>query len=191
MSELHRLIGSRVTVHAYTTTPIPEEAIERALAAAVTAPNHRLTEPWRFLRIGPATRRALAEVAVQLKIERLDRPTNEQIERARAAVSSKILDPPELIVAVQHLHEDPLVTREDYAAVACAIQNLMLSLHADGIGSKWSTGAVTRAARTYRLLGLDPAHERIVGFVWAGKPRERCAKPRRRRSLDEVVRRLP
>ena len=44
----------------------------------------------------------------------------------------------------------------------------MLSLHAQGIGTKWSTGGVTKHPDTYALLGVDAEQERIVGFLWAG-----------------------
>ena len=57
---LHELLCARRTIHQYRECPLPEGALERAIEAAVTAPNHRLTEPWRFVRTGLATRRGLA-----------------------------------------------------------------------------------------------------------------------------------
>jgi hypothetical protein len=79
---------------------------------------------------------------------------------------------PELWVVSQILHDDPARQLEDYAAVSCAVQNLSLSLFADGVGSKWSTGPITTDAATYAASGVDPAVERIVGFVWIGHARE-------------------
>jgi nitroreductase len=102
------------------------------------------------------------------------------------------MEPAELLVVCQTRHADPAVAREDYAAVACALQNAMLVLWAEGIGSKWSTGGVTTDERSYRLLGIDPMQQEIVGFFWAGyAARADVVKPRRRRSLDEVLRSLP
>jgi hypothetical protein len=68
----------------------------------------------------------------------------------------------------------------------------MLSFWSEGLGSKWSTGAVTTDERTYRALGVDPASESIVGFLWAGHAAKiDLPKPRRRRALAEVLRSVP
>ena len=94
--------------------------------------------------------------------------------------------------APQTQAEDPEVAREDYAAVACAVYAAMLSLWSEGVGSKWSTGGVTTDARTYACLGVDPAEQTIVGFLWVGHDaRAEAPKPRRRRGLDQVLRSVP
>jgi nitroreductase len=104
----------------------------------------------------------------------------------------KMIDPAELLVVCQVRHDKAEVAREDYAAVACAVQNVMLSLWSEGLGSKWSTGGVTTDERTYRALGVDPAQQEIVGFLWAGQAaRLDVPKPRRRRTLEEVLRSVP
>lgn len=94
--------------------------------------------------------------------------------------------PAELVVVSQVLDDDDFRRREDYAATACAIQNFCLSLWAEDIGSKWSTGSMTRDERTYEMLGIDPDDERIVAFVWAGVPADVPDPPRA--PLEEVVR---
>ena len=48
------------------------------------------------------------------------------------------------------------------------IQNLSLSLIADGVGSKWSTGKITNDFNTYQIAGIDPTVEEIIGFIWVG-----------------------
>jgi nitroreductase len=184
---LQQLIADRRTIHDYRSDPLPEGALEQALLAAISAPNHRMTEPWRFVRVGPETRNALVQVAAAIK--GLKAPLGEAgLEKIRA----KFMEPAELLVVCQTRHADPAVAREDYAAVACAVQNAMLSFWAEGIGSKWSTGGVTTDERSYRLLGIDPAQEEIVGFLWAGyAARSDVVKPRRRRSLGDVLRSVP
>ena len=161
---VHDAIRQRRTVHAYQPgRELPPGALERALEAAHWAPNHRTTYPWRFTLVGPQTRARLAEVAVRVKGHK--KPLSPEGE---AKVRAKVLEPSALIVLRQVLHEDAPVREEDYASLACAAQNLMLALCAEGVGTKWSTGGVTRDAETYDLLGLDREVERIVGFVWAG-----------------------
>lgn len=184
---VHELILTRRTVHDYQPGPLPEGALGRAVTAAMAAPNHRMTEPWRFVRVGPEGRRALVDISAELKggPAALGEPA---LEKLRA----KMLNPAELLVVCRVRHDDPDIAHEDYAAVACAVQNTMLSLWSDGVGSKWSTGAVTSDERTYQALGVDPKVEEIVGFLWAGQAlRGDVPKPRRRRSLDEVLRSVP
>lgn len=185
--DLQQLIADRRTIHDYRVEPLPEGALERAIAAAIAAPNHRMTEPWRFVRVGPETRARLLEISADLKSKggELSAPALEKLR-------TKMLSPAELLVICEVRNEDPETAREDYAAVACAVQNAMLALWAEGIGSKWSTGAVTTDERTYQSLGIDAADEQIVGFFWAGYPaRSDTPKPRRRRSLNEILRSVP
>ena len=110
-------------------------------------------------------------------------------ESRKRKVRQKLAAPPELIVMVQALDEDEMRRKEDYASIACAIQNMSLVLWAEGVGSKWSTGKVTRHKKTYELCEVDRDHEEIVGFVWVGYPLHTVSSPRR--PLEEVYRELP
>jgi nitroreductase len=189
MDDVRRVILERRTVHDYSDQPIPEGALERALEAAAAAPNHRMTEPWRFTRVGRNGREGLARISIDLKTDGGKHPLNAAGE---AKSRDKILKPAELLVVSQVLDADPEVAQEDYAAIACAVQNIFLSLTAEGIGSKWSTGGVTTDPRTYALLDIDPAKERIIGFIWIGYSAvENPPKSRRRKSLSDIYRQLP
>ncbi|MBK8979042.1 MAG: nitroreductase [Planctomycetes bacterium] len=179
------LLGRR-TVHAYRPDPVPAGAIERALEAAIHAPNHRLTWPWRFVRVGRQTRERLADLVVRLAAKPGEDAPPEAVARARA----KVLNPHELIVVTVRRSGDPLLAREDYASAACAIQNLCLSLWADGIASKWGTGGPSRHPDAYAMFGIDPAVDEIVGFVWVGIGDKIPPRPERP-PLAELVRQLP
>ena len=181
-------IRERTTVHDYATTEVQPDALTRALRAALSAPNHRMTEPWRFVVVGRQSRQALVEISVALKAAKVKGELDPSTVRS---TREKMLNPAQLVVASQVRVPNPEVAREDYAAMACAIQNIMLSLHSEGIGSKWSTGAVIRDARTYQHLGIDSNLEEIVGFIWVGMPADPPAKLARKRALDQVVRYLP
>ena len=180
--ELHRALLTRSTVHRYLPEAVPDAVISRALAAAHQAPNHKLTWPWRFTVVGPRTRARFMPVAVALKEKK-----GPLTSTGRALLAEKLLNPA-LVVVSQRRCDDAFRAREDYAASACAIQNILLSAHADGFGAKWSSGGLTTAAPTYATLGIDPAVDEIVGFVWIGVPAERPKVPRP--PLDGFVRRL-
>ena len=175
---------SRRTIHKYVPRSVDQELIERALHAAHHAPCHRLTFPWRFILVGPKTREAIASLGVSLKQARSGLSAE-----AAASARAKLLAPDRLIVVCQVACADPFQAREDYAACACAIQNLTLSLAADGVGSKWSSGAITRHPETYRLCEVDPGGFEIIGFIWAGYPAE--IPTVNRPPLESVVKAIP
>lgn len=183
---LQELIADRRTVHDYRPGPLPEGAVERAVSAAMAAPNHRMTEPWRFVRVGPDARNVLLRISADLK-----GGVGVLGEAAVEKLKAKMLTPAELLVVCQVRHAKPEIAREDYAAVACAVQNAMLSFWSEGLGSKWSTGAVTTDERTYAALKVDRASEEIVGFLWAGQAVLDVPKPRRRRELSDILRSVP
>jgi nitroreductase len=183
-----KLLTERRTVQDYRQGALPDGALQRALEAALSAPNHRMTEPWRFIQVGPVARQALFEIGADLK----SAPGAPLAGAQRDRLASKMLTPAELLVVAQTKAEDAEVAQEDYAAVSCAVYAAMLSLWSEGIGSKWSTGGVTTDPRTYACLGVEPAAQSIVGFVWVGyDARPEAPKPRRRRGLDQVFRTVP
>jgi nitroreductase len=189
------VLKTRRTVHRFSPEPIPDGAVERAIEAAIAAPNHKLTNPWRFTRVGEATRQKITDRYVELKRQSKGALTDDQ----QAQYRNKVGDPPELVVPSQILTADDFQRREDYAACACAIQNLMLSLWSEGVRSKWTTGSITRDVETYNYLGIDKpdgstppsdGDEEILGFIWIGYPRDDrqgIQKPGRL-DADEVTR---
>ena len=185
MQAQHAIL-SRRTAHSWTDTPVPEDVIQAGLEAANMAPCHHLTWPWRFTLPGPKSREALFELGVQLKAAKggLD-ITPAFKDRLRAKLRN-----PALVVVSQVKDSDPMRFEEDYAACACAIQNLCLSVFERGFLSKWSSGGLTRHAQTYALLGIDPEVERIVGFIWIGVPTRPPNTPPRP-PIEQVTRRTP
>ena len=164
--DIHTAMMTRRTIHYWKPLPIQEDAIQKALLAAHMAPCHKFTWPWRFTRVGSQGRTKIFDLTVQLK----KGDKKEISERMRATLVRKIVNPAELIVVSMVRCEDDFTDKENYAAVSCAIQNLSLSLHASGYGTKWSTGKVTRDPESYSILNVDASKEEIVGFIWAGVP---------------------
>lgn len=175
---------ARRTAHRYRAEALPAGAMERGLEAANHAPCHRLTFPWRFIRVGPRARTFLSELAVAIKAAK--RPLTRE---DAARVVAKIMEPPELVVACQWRSADPFQSREDYAACCCAIQNFCISLAGEGVCTKWSTGAITRDPRAWEILQVDPARAEVIGFLWAG--RGDVPGPVDRPALSDVVRSIP
>ncbi len=188
---IHEVLKSRRTVHNYEPRAVPDDIVERALEAARWAPNHKLTNPWRFYLIGPETKARIGEVAASIAAEvaRGSGADDARVEAMAEVGRQKVLQSPVLIaVSSRRVPDDAFREKEDYAATSCAIQNMQLAFWADGVGAKWGTGAVTRDPRLYETVGADPAAEEIVGFVKAGYPAK--VPDVKRKSLEEVVVRL-
>lgn len=160
---LAELVRGRRSVDAYQPELPPRQLLLEAIELARWAPNHHLTEPWQFYLCGAETRAAI----IELNSEIVAAARGEQAAAQKRERWSAI---PGFLVVSCAISEDPLRAREDYAACACAVQNLMLSLWSHGIGSKWTTGAVTRDPRFYDLTWIDPEQETVVGLIWYGYP---------------------
>ena len=162
--ELYEALRMRRSSGAFQPTPPSREVIERIIEAATWAPNHHLTEPWRFHVIAAAARGALAgAIAATL-------PAEANTEREQQAISAKLERAPVVIAVTQQaLADEPVRSLEDYAACACATQNLLLAAHAEGLAAKWSTGKLARSPGAAQYLGLAPA-DRIVAYAYVGYP---------------------
>jgi nitroreductase len=176
------LIKNRRTIQSFSSEPVSPEILRNAIEAALWAPNHKLTQPYTFLEILPDTRQKLAEVQLQIKEKKSKSPLS-PIEKE--ATIKKFLEPATLIIAAIKKSESPAQQEEDYAAMACAIQNLSLYLWSEGIGSKWGTGGLLSSSEAYRILALSPEAYKICGLIWIGKARSVPPRPPRH-SVEQV-----
>lgn len=155
--------------------PVPRTLVEDLLRAAVCAPNHRLTRPWRFVVLSGAARRRVGE-AHATSVAR-DRPDAAEDVVAREA--ARLERAPVVVVSVVTTDPtDGVRAREDRDAVAAATQNLLLAAHARGLAAMWRTGAMVDEREVRAELGLG-SEDAIVGFVYVGY--EDVAPPRRER----------
>ena len=140
-------IRTRRTIKDLRDAPVDAGTVRELLELAVQAPNHHLTQPWRFWVIGPVT------------IERLVEATGDRkLRRSRTA-----------IVVGMPVDDDPHVAQEDEAACAAAIQTLMLAATARGLASYWRTPGVFGLPAFAATLGAPP-ETRFVGLVHLGEP---------------------
>ena len=176
------VLRERRTIGAFRPEKPADELIRAALELACWAPNHRKTEPWRFTLLGPQTVERIVALNAELVAQKKGAAEAEKKKKQWGAV-------PGWLVVTCTRSADELQSEEDYAACCCAIQNLALSLWSRGIGTKWSTGDVTRQPKFLELVGVDPQQERMVGLVWYGYPTS--IPEQTRRPLADVLRELP
>jgi nitroreductase len=160
-------IAARRSVKQFTDRVVTREEIERLLEAAVLAPNHRMTEPWRFYVLGPEARGKYGHVLGSRKARRVEDPD------AAAAVQSKVEKehvalPAVIAVAIQQ-DDNPEIREEDYAAAMMAVQNILLTAAGMGLGTHVKSGAVMDDPGAREAVGVADG-ERIVALINVGEP---------------------
>lgn len=171
-------IRGRRTINFFKPEAPPREILLEGIDLARWAPNHHLTEPWRFYLLSDRIKEQIVDLNSRLVTE----SKGEEAGRAKRERWSRI---PGWLVVTCTRSSDEQKQREDYAACCCAVQNLSLYLWSRGVGMKWTTGEVTRTDEFYDLIWVDPAVERVVGLFWYGYPDEVPVSVRK--SVAEIV----
>jgi nitroreductase len=188
--DVNQAIRTRRTIAKFRDEPVPGLILEAILSAGIWAPNHHLTEPWRFIILGPETQGQLAGRFAELKASKVPAEDVARRERILVEHERKFVSIPTIVAVAASCEGDEERRREDYAATACAIQNIQLAAWAEGIGVKWSTAGLIHDPLAYRLLGVDPTQFEIIGLLFIGFPAE-IPERGRKRPLEEVIRRVP
>jgi len=163
---LAELAAARRTHKAFGAEAVPRETLVDLLDAARFAPNHHLTQPWRFRVLGPAALARLKDCAGESEAAKLDRA-------------------PTLVVASAVLSGDTLQDEEDVCATAAAIMLVLLAATERGLATYWRTPAILRTSRGREAVGV-PRGERVLGLLHFGAP-EREPAPREREPVERYV----
>jgi nitroreductase len=180
-------IHSRRSIGRMTQEEPSREVIEKLLDAAVQAPNHHVTLPWRFFVMTGDARNRFGDAVAESLRPKLGDLDEEKREGILADERRKPLRSPVLIaVGVKHMPEATKTPVEDLQAVSAAIQNLLLAAHAEGLAAVWRTGSGAYSDHVKAHFGLDPQDE-LAGFVYLGYPNKEFAAmipPRERTYAD-------
>ena len=163
-------IRTRRTHKVYGSEPVSRETLDELFELARWAPNHNLTNPWRFRVLGPESLARLKALAGKEAAAKLDRA-------------------PTLVVASVVETGDPVQDEEDYAAAAVAAYIVLLGAHARGLAGYWRTPAVLRTPGGCSAAGLS-AGERAIGLLHLG-PRRQEKEPPERMPPGDFVTYLP
>jgi nitroreductase len=157
--QVDEAIRTRRTIKAYAPRPVDRSVLEELLELARWAPNHNLTNPWRFRVLGPESLARLKEAAGPEAASKLDRA-------------------PTLVVASAVQSGDPVQDEEDLLATGCAAFIVLLGAHARGLGGYWRTPEVFRSPAGRAAVGL-PDNERFVGLIHLGEAKQEKEAPER------------
>jgi len=159
-------IHSRRSIGEVRPDPVPRELVEKLLSAAVQAPNHFKVRPWRFVVLSGASRVRLGEVLAQDFKRRFPDAPESALEKER----QRPLRAPLLIaVGVAEPADSRVLEVENQAAVAAAVENLLLAAQALGLAAKWRTGEDARNPQVKHFLGFQ-AEQELLALIYIGYP---------------------
>jgi nitroreductase len=158
--------------------PLPREVLLELLEDAHWAPTHGLNQPWRFHVFATPVARARLGDALQSLYDAIT-PPDQRDDAKRAKLGDAPRHAPVVVALLSHFDPGGRIPEwEELAATACAAQNLMLSAHARGLGSFWSSPPVACSPEFVRWLGLETATHRAIGLLYLGHPRAGSPAPR-------------
>jgi nitroreductase len=165
--EVDHAIHTRRTHKVFGPDPVPRRVLEELFELARWAPNHHLTNPWRFRVLGPSALARLKDAAGPEAAPKLDRA-------------------PTLVATTSVRAEDPVQDQEDLHATACAVYAVLLAAHARGLAGYWRTPGVLRTPAGLDALGIPPS-EHFVSLIHLGSPRQEKEPPPRLPITDVVT----
>lgn len=165
--DLEEAIRRRRTHKAYGREPVDRRTLDELLELARWAPNHHLTNPWRFRVLGPGALARLKEAAGPEAGAKLDRA-------------------PTLVVASAAQSGDPVQDEEDLCATACAAYIVLLAASARGLASYWRTPDVLRTPAGRAAVGLAD-DEHFLALIHLGPCRQDREAPERAPAGDYVT----
>jgi len=156
-------IHTRRSIRKYQDKPVPDELIQRILAAAMSAPSANNTQPWHFVVI-------------------TDREVLAQIPKVNPNATMATDAPLAILVC----GDVTLAMAPGYWVVDCsaAVENLLLAAHAVGLGAVWMTGPMQAKREIEKALKVPPEMD-VVAFIPVGYPAETPVS-RGRKPVTEV-----
>jgi nitroreductase len=160
--DVEKAIRTRRTHKAYGPRALERSELDELFELASWAPNHHLTNPWRFRVLGPGARERLMALA----------------ENEQPGSAAKLERAPTLVAVSAKLSGEPEQDREDLLATAVAAYLVLLGAHARGLAGYWRTVALLNDSRGREILAID-ADETAVGLLYLGEPVQEQRVPER------------
>ena len=182
---IDNLIAARRSVYPrdYTGERVDDALIRRMLQNANWAPNHKQTEPWRFVIYTGDGLKTLGEQQSRLYRQHAEMQGNFSQEEYQKLLTKPLSASHIIAIGMTRDPQGFVPEIEEIGAVFCAIQNLYLSAHAYGLACYLGTGGVTYYKESAPLFGFD----RFIGFLYIGIPRPNLGLKGRRRPVEEKI----
>jgi nitroreductase len=185
--ETSKAIATRQSINRVKPDPVERELVERVLESGIHAPNHKITEPWRFHVFSGKGRGEFAKARAELAaIQAEEEGEDEEMASGRISRErKKAFRAPVIISVISLAGRDEIETLENYAACAAAVQNMQLTAHDLGLASIWRTGPVAYHDHLRKFFDLSDG-DTIVAYLYLGYP-DMGLRPRRRAPAAELT----
>jgi len=188
-AEVNQLICQRRSVYPkdYSGEIVAEEIINQMLENANWAPNHKQTEPWRFVVFSGEGLKKLAWFQSEC-YKNVTIANGTYREDRYLALQSKPMESSHIIaIGMKRDEAKRLPEWEELGAVFCAVQNMYLTAAAYGVGCYLSTGGITSFEEAKPFFGLG-SEDKVCGFLHIGIPKRKVPDGRRRPVSEKVKR---
>ena len=156
---LKEIIRNRVSSNKFTNTKVENNLIIELLDQAVYAPNHKMREPWRFIILEGDGKMNF----IQKYLDEIHEEQKDEIKKTM----EKVFQAPMVVAFVMPKNTDYSDELEDLQAISAVIQNFLLLLEEQGLGSFWKTPKYIESDLFKEVLGLN-TNEIIAGLIMVG-----------------------
>lgn len=186
--DLIEAIHGRRSIGRVKSDQVERKLIEQIIEAGTWAPNHHLTEPWRFIVMSGEGRKTLGKAYADIAMETIAGSlSDEEITQQYDKQMAKAFRAPVVIAVIVSPADDPKIPLiEEMAAVHSAIQNMLLTAHSLGLGSIWRTGAPTYHALMKSAFELQ-TNDHLAGFIYLGYPDMSSPKVKRKDYKEKTI----
>jgi len=169
---LNEVIANRRSLfqQQYSGMQVNDAIVHQILENANWAPNHKFTEPWRFVVFTGKGLDNLAQFQGEIykKVTLADNTFKE--DRYQNLITKPMLSSHIISVGMKRDPKKSIPEIEEVGAVFCAVQNMYLTAAAYGVGAYLSTGGVTYFEEAKDFFGLGP-DDKLIGFFHLGMPK--------------------
>ncbi|TDU81058.1 nitroreductase [Prosthecobacter fusiformis] len=155
---------------------VEPELVTELIENATWAPNHGMTEPWKFHVYSGAARQGLAEGLSSI-YQRTTPAADFREDKFKKMGENPLLAPVIIACVMERSGGGKIPEMEEIEAVSCAMQNMMLSATAAGLGSFWSSPPVLETTDFQNWLGIR-SEDRCMGLLYLGWPKPGLVWPR-------------
>lgn len=181
---VHQIIRGRRSIYPtqFSSAVIDDNIIHQILENANYAPNHRKTQPWRFMVFKGQALKRLGVAQAELYKEHTPKDQFKETHftkiKQRPMMASHVIS-----IGMKRSRIVPEI--EEIEAVACAVQNMHLTITAYGLGAYWSSGGITYYPEAKEIFGLDE-DDKLLGFFFIGVPKQ-TPQPYVRKPIEDCV----
>ena len=162
---------------------ISHEIIEQIMINATWAPNHGGSEPWQFSVFSGKGLQKLADF--QSELYKKNSGENFKEDKFLKLKTQPLMASHIISIGMKRTTTKRIPEIEDIEAVACAVENIYLSVTAYGLGGYWTTGGITYIEEAKIFFGLKE-EDKLLGFFYIGEIAT-PSPPAIRKPLEEKI----